>query len=164
MIGRIIIVGSLLFVTPASAHAQVPSQPPASRMADDAAVRAIVQGLEDTWNRHDMAAQAELFHEDGVFISWFGSRTVGRAAIRDMLARAHENVFGNSRQTKTIEGLTFLAPDVAVAHLYGTNDGDSRQPDRTILSRNTIVVTKRDGVWRIFSFQNTRQRDPNSTD
>jgi uncharacterized protein (TIGR02246 family) len=99
-----------------------------------------------------------------VFISWFGARTVGRPAIRDMLASAHTRVFENSRQTKTIEDLTFVAPDVAVAHLYGTNDGDSRQPDRTVLSRNTIVVTKRDGVWRIIAFQNTRLRDPASTD
>lgn len=157
MIGRIAIV-SALFAAAASADAQT------ARVADEAAVRAIVQGLEDTWNRHDMAAQAELFHEDAVFISWFGRRTVGRPAIRDMLARSHASVYGNSRQTKRVEGLAFVAPDVAVAHLYGTNDGDSRQPDRTILSRNTIVVTRRDGIWRIFSFQNTRQRDPGSTD
>ena len=163
MVRVLAIVALFLLAAPA---AQAQSEPPTltAQPADEEAVRAIVQGLEDTWNRHDMAAQAELFHEDAVFISWFGSRTVGRPAIRDMLARAHQDVFGDSRQTKTIEGLSFVAPDVAVAHLYGTNDGDSRQPDRTILSRNTIVVTKRNGVWRIFSFQNTRQRDPSSTD
>ena len=162
MIARLAIAG--LLVLAAAPAAGQPSPPSAATAADEAAVRAIVQGLEDTWNRHDMAAQAELFHEDAVFISWFGSRTVGRPAIREMLARAHGNVFENSRQTKSIEDLTFLSPDVAVAHLHGTNDGDSRQPDRTILSRNTIVVTKRDGVWRIIAFQNTRQRDPSSTD
>ena len=162
MIGRIAMIAWLLVAAvPAAAQTSPPS--PAVTTADEA-VRAIVQGLEDTWNAHDMAAQAELFHEDAVFISWFGSRTVGRPAIREMLARAHENVFENSRQTKRIEDLSFPAPDVAVAHLYGTNDGDSRQPDRTILSRNTIVVTKRDGVWRILAFHNTRQRDPISTE
>ena len=163
MIARIAMTASLLAAA-ASAGAQGDAPPVATRASDEAAVRAIVQGLEDTWNRHDMSAQAELFHEDAVFISWFGARTVGRPAIREMLARAHDNVFENSRQTKRIEGLTFVAPDVAVAHLYGTNDGDSRQPDHTILSRNTVVVTRRDGVWRILSFQNTRLRDPGSTD
>jgi uncharacterized protein (TIGR02246 family) len=161
--GRIAIVSSL-FVAAALIGGQSIAQSPGTTSADETAVRAIVQALEDTWNEHDMAAQAELFHEDAVFISWFGSRTVGRPAIRDMLARAHDSVFGDSRQTKTIEDLSFVAPDVVVAHLYGTNEGDSRQPDRTILSRNTIVVTKRDGVWRIIAFHNTRQRDPNSTD
>jgi uncharacterized protein (TIGR02246 family) len=161
MIRHIAFAGSL-FIAVAPAMAQT-APPPAAPTADEAAVIAVVQGLEDTWNQHDMAAQAALFHEDAVFVSWFGSRTVGRPAIREMLAQAHQNVFENSRQTKTIEDLTFLAPDVAVAHLYGTNDGDSRQPDRTILSRNTIVATKRDGVWRIIAFQNTRLRDPSST-
>ena len=161
MIGRIAVIASLL-VAAVPAAAQAPSATPAATTADEAAVRAIVKGLADTWNAHDMAAQAELFREDAVFISWFGSRTVGLSAIREMLARGPENVFENSRQTKRIEDLSIPAPDVAVAHLYGTNEGDSRQPDRTILSRNTIVVTKRDGMWRINAFHNTCQRDPSS--
>ena len=52
--------------------------------------------------------------------------------------------------------MTFIGPDAVVVHVYRTNSGISEKP---IPSRNTLVVTRRDGKWGILAFQNTRLID-----
>ncbi len=83
----------------------------------------------------------------------------GRAAIEEGHAAVHRTVFRNSVQHKRIDDLTFVGPDAAVVWLYSTLTGDERSPDKVIRSRNLLVVTKRQGIWKIGWGQNTRLAD-----
>ena len=45
--------------------------------------------------------------------------------------------------------LTFLAADIAVAHVRSELSGDARAPGQTFPYRKTILFTKQQGIWRI---------------
>ena len=138
---------------------QSPQPAQATEAADRAAIEALFTSWEEAWAAHDMTAFADLYHEDCIFIAWTGAVWHGRDTIEKGMAAVHKTVFRNSIQRKRIDGLQFLAPDVALVHLWSTLTGDERQPDKVVRSRNTLVLTKRDGVWKILSFQNTRLAD-----
>lgn len=143
----------------ASLASKVLATPPVAGTADEEQISAIIRGWEEAWNSHDMHAFAALFHEDGVWVLWTGDVWKGRTAIEEGHAAVHKTVFRNSIQHKRIDELTLVAPDAAVVRLYSTLTGDERAPDKVIRSRNLLVVTKRDGVWKIGWGQNTRLAD-----
>lgn len=143
-----------------STHALSAQEPQsAARNADREQINAILRGVEDAWNRHDMHALANLFHEDGVWILWTGHVWTGRKAIEEGHAEVHRTVFRNSVQREELEELTFVGPDSAVLRYCATLTGDARAPEKLIRSRKIMVVTKRDGAWKIGWGQNTRLAD-----
>ena len=132
---------------------------PVDRAADREQITGIIRRWEEAWNSHDMHAFASLFHEDGTWILWTGRVWTGRAAIEEGHAAVHKTVFRNSIQRERLEELTFVGPDAAVARFYSTLTGDERSPGKTIRSRKFVVVTRRDGTWRVGWGQNTRLAD-----
>lgn len=132
---------------------------PADRVADREQIAAVIQKWEQAWNSHDMRALASLFQEDGTWVLWTGQVWSGRKAIEEGLATAHKTVFRNSVQRERLEELTFVGPDAAVVRFYSTLTGDERSPDKVIRSRKFLVVTRRDGSWRVGWGQNTRLAD-----
>lgn len=157
MISRIVLT-ALLLIAPTIAAAQQPASS-ASRAADEAAVSAIVHNMESAWNAHDAKAYAGLFHPDAAFITFQGDYLKGRQDIETTLARVHATTYRNSVSTRRIEDMTFVGPDVAVVHVFRTNTGVT---DKPIPSRNTLVLTRRDGKWGILAFHNTRLAEPDA--
>ena len=104
-------------------------------------------------------AFASLFHQDGIWILWTGQVWKGRTAIEDGHAAVHKTVFRNSVQRERLEELTFVGPDAAVVRFYSTLTGDERSPDKVVRSRKVLIVTRRNGVWKIGWGQNTRLAD-----
>ena len=129
---------------------------PAHRASDTEAITAILREWEGAWNRHDMRAFANLFHEDGIWVLWTGQVWKGRQAIEEGHAEVHRTVFRNSIQREQLEELTFVGPDAAVVRFYSTLTGDTRAPDKLIRSRKILIVTRRDDGWKIQWGQNTR--------
>lgn len=127
--------------------------------ADRQQIVAFMAALDETWNRHDMRAHADLLHEDGVWIAWTGQAIEGRRNYEDTLADLHKTVFRNSVHTGRIEELKFVAPDVAVVRGYGTVIGNEPTPDKVHRYRILVVMTRRDGVWRMSWGQKTRFLD-----
>ena len=132
---------------------------PRGTAADREQIMAIIASWEKAWNSHDMHAFGTLFHDDGVWVLWTGLVWKGRAAIEEGHAAVHKTVFRNSVQRETLEELTFVGPDAAVVRFYSTLTGDERAPDKVIRSRKFLVVTKRDGNWKVGWGQNTRLAD-----
>ena len=62
-------------------------------------------------------------------------------------------------QTIAVEDVTFLTPVVAVTHDRANMTGDERSPSQLLRYRKTMVITKRDGLWRISAGHNTRLYD-----
>jgi uncharacterized protein (TIGR02246 family) len=133
--------------------------PAADRTRDREQITAILQRWEEAWNTHDMRAFANLFHEDGTWILWTGAVWTGRTAIEEGHAAVHKTIFRNSVQRERLEELTFVGPDAAVVRFYSTLTGDERSPDKQVRSRKFLVVTRREGAWRIAWGQNTRLAD-----
>jgi len=132
---------------------------PADRAADREQITAMLARWEAAWNRHDMAAFASLFHDDGVWVLWTGAVWRGRRVIEEGHAEVHRTVFRNSIQRERLEELTFVGPDAAVVRFCSTLAGDERAPGKVVRSRKFLVVTKRDGAWGIGWGQNTRLAD-----
>jgi uncharacterized protein (TIGR02246 family) len=127
--------------------------------ADREQITAIIDSWEKAWNSHDMRALAALFHEDGVWILWTGEVWKGRTKIEEGHAAVHKTVFRNSVQRERLEELTFVGPDAAVVRFYSTLTGDERYPDKVVRSRKILIVTKREGAWKVGWGQNTRLAD-----
>jgi uncharacterized protein (TIGR02246 family) len=127
--------------------------------ADREEILTMVQRWQEAWNKHDMAAFGALFHDDGVWVLWTGSVWTGRRAIEEGHAEVHKTIFRNSTQRERIEELTFIGPDAAVVRFCSILTGDERTPDKIVRSRKVLVVTKRDGMWRVGWGQNTRLAD-----
>ena len=150
-----LVVGGLASIASASLSQ---GAPPGDK-ADPEQIGAVVESWEKAWNSHDMRALASLFHEDGVWILWTGEVWKGRTAIEDGHAAVHKTVFRNSVQRERIEELTFVGPDAAVVRFYSTLTGDERFPGKVVRSRKILIVTKRDGTWKVGWGQNTRLAD-----
>jgi uncharacterized protein (TIGR02246 family) len=133
---------------------------PASTSDDSAAVLAVIRGFEDAWNRHDMDAFAALFHEDAAWVHWRGGYFRGRDEIKRGHLAIHQTFYKNTHmQTIAVEDVTFLTPLVAVTHDRANMTGDERSPGQLLRYRKTMVITKRNGVWRISAGHNTRLHD-----
>jgi uncharacterized protein (TIGR02246 family) len=143
----------------------VPAAIDESGQADHAdarrAIAAVLQAHTEQWNRHDMAAWADaILHEDSDWVNWRGGYWHGKAAIRAGHEAIHKAHYKSSRLTpQRIEDLTFITPDIAIAHVRSELSGDERAPGQTFPYRKTILFTKQKDVWRIRALHNTRLLD-----
>lgn len=123
--------------------------------ADENAVRALYARLHDAWNARDAAAFAGQFVEDGEAIGYDGSEMFGRAQIAATLQQIFAD-HDTAAYVAKVRGVRFLAPDIAhlraVAGLVPPGQSDIAPQLSAI---QTLVAIKRDGQWRIASFQNT---------
>jgi len=122
---------------------------------DEAVLSALVAGLQDAWNRGDATAFAAAFAPDADFIHIFGHHGSGRAAIQAGHHAIFTTIYKGSTTRLDIEGLRFLASDVALLRLRA----DLRYTDggiaRHVVSRPSAIVTPHDGRWQVALFHNT---------
>jgi uncharacterized protein (TIGR02246 family) len=97
-----------------------------------------------------------LFHEDCVWVLWPGDVWAGRRVIEERHAAVHKTSFRDSIQRQQLEELTFVGPDAAVVRFCSVLTGDERAPTEVIRSRKFLVVTRRQGAWKVSWGQNTR--------
>jgi uncharacterized protein (TIGR02246 family) len=143
----------------AGAAAVDPRYQSSGSVADRERITAMLGQWEDAWNTHDMTAFASLFHDDGVWVLWTGEVWKGRRAIEDGHAAVHKTIFRNSTQRELLEELTFVGPDAAIVRFCSLLTGSEQSPGQPIRSRKFVVVTRRQGVWKVSWGQNTRLRD-----
>lgn len=124
-------------------------------------IMSVLRAHEEYWNRHDMDTWADkILHEDSDWVNWRGGYWHGKAAIREGHSAIHKAHYKNSRLSpQRVEDLTFLAPNMALAHVRSELSGDERVPGQTFPYRKTILFTKQKGVWRIRALHNTRLLD-----
>jgi uncharacterized protein (TIGR02246 family) len=133
---------------PAAAKAANAARPasPASGQADDArAIAALAAAFTKAFNAGDATDAAATFAEDALVVDEEGSRTEGRAAIRDQLAASFADSPGRTIAI-TVDSLRFLGPDTALeeGRTTITPAGAGEVPETT---RFTVVYVKRAGHW-----------------
>ena len=124
---------------------------------EETALRLVVANYESAWNRHDAKGLAEQYHPDATWVNWFGAYSKGQPDIQEHYQTVHSTYFKTSHYyTRSIEDITFVKPDVAILHVRTGLTGDERYPGQTFEFRRTLVLTKRDGIWRILAGQNAK--------
>lgn len=130
----------------------------AAQQSDADLIRELQTRQADAWNRHDAAAFARLFTDDGDVVNVLGWWWKGPAEIRSKLEDAFAFVFRDSTLTITDVQIRFLQPTIAVAHVWWKMDGAKAPPGAPAPPRHGVellVLSKESGGWRIASFQNT---------
>jgi uncharacterized protein (TIGR02246 family) len=131
------------------------AQTPPSAQADEAALRQLVQQVQDGWNTHDGKAFAAPFAADADYVVVNGMHIKGRAAIAQGHTAIFTTIYKESRNVATIKSVRFLRPDVAVIHVEWNLEfraADKLEKARAI---NTMIMTKEAGKWSIAAFHNT---------
>lgn len=137
-----------VMTVPVSASAQT---------ADERAIRNVEARQADAWNRHDAAAYARLFTENGDVVNVAGWWWKGRAQIESKLTGAFAFVFHESTMSIADVDVKFLTREIAVAHVRWTLVGAKSRPGIAEPKEGIqLQVLKRiAGHWLIESFQNT---------
>ncbi len=126
--------------------------------SDEQAIRAVLREYGACWNQHDMVSMAELFADDCHWVNIVGMHWPGKTAV----VTGHEAIHRTFFRTTDIEladvEIRTIAPDVAAAVIllkvgpFAPPDGIPRPESKDRLS---LVLTKRDGRWRIAHGHNT---------
>lgn len=122
---------------------------------DEEALRQIVAELEAAWNRKDSVAWAELFSEDADFIHILGGHFTGRDAIEQGHRKIFDTVYKGSTNKFEVEKIRFAGDSVAIVFVFGTLKVVQPDLPPQINARPTMIVERRDGGWKIVTFQNT---------
>lgn len=121
------------------------------------AIEQLVRNYENAWNRHDSKGLADNYDVNATWVNWFGAYYIGRKDIQDHYEQVHTTYFKNTQYyTRAIEDITFVKPDVAIAHIRTGLTGDSRFPGQTFEFRRTIILTSNKGKWLILAGQNAK--------
>ena len=131
-------------------------------MAQDAGPAGLAARFAEAWNRHDMAAFAELFHADASFVNRFGSYWRGVEQIVAGHVPIHQTIYRDSTLTNEIADVDPISDDTAILHIWSrlsagrAHPAGPHQVDTMILA----VVTRRTGEWRIQALENVTLVNP----
>jgi len=129
----------------------------ASTSQDEDAIRSLLARMTDAWARGDAQAYADCFTLDSDYVTFHGMHLRGREENAKIHQPLFDGVLKGTRIDAPVEGLAFLAPDVALVHTAGSGAKRAsarRRPN----SVQTFVIVRRNGQWQIRAFQNTRMR------
>jgi uncharacterized protein (TIGR02246 family) len=146
----------LTFVCIQSGHAQTSQD----SKSDEAAIRKVVQQVQDGWNAKSGEAFAAPFAADADYVVVNGLKLKGR----DLIEKGHMSIFltvyKDSHNVATVQSIRFLRPDVAVVHVEWNLEFRLNEKTEKGHAINTMVMTKDGGKWRIAAFQNTSIQPP----
>ena len=130
---------------------------PNNQNATQEAIKTVISKYEQAWNRHDAKALAEQYHTDATWVNWFGAYYKGRSEIEKHYQTTHSTYFKATQfTTRSIEDITLVKPDMALVHVRTDLSGDERYPGQTFRFRRTILLTNKEGGWRILAGQNAK--------
>ncbi|MEV4569496.1 SgcJ/EcaC family oxidoreductase [Nonomuraea sp. NPDC049419] len=114
--------------------------------ADIEAIERLVRDAEEL--QGDVAGFTGLLTEEVALVNFTGVRLRGRDQVKEVMSKALSTPLKDVLTKNELLGVTFLRPDVALAHLVKhVNDG------RT--GALTFALVKEDGDWRIALAQTT---------
>ncbi|NKY30953.1 SgcJ/EcaC family oxidoreductase [Nocardia gamkensis] len=126
---------------------------------DDAEIRTLFRDLMQAWTDNDAEAYAGHFTADSDYVSYDGTRAIGRAEHQRNHDKLFRGVLAGSALVGDLESIRFVTPDVAILH--GTASvlmpWRSRLPERR-RSRQTLVLVRTSEGWRITAIHNGRIR------
>ena len=135
-----------------SLHAFRPQGAPSS---DEMEVRTLYRELLDGWNQRNADAFAAPFAQDGEVIGFDGSQMTGRAEIASTLSQIFADHVTAPYVSK-VRSVRLVSPDVAVLRaIVGMVPPGQSDLNPALNAHQTLVATKRNGIWRIELLQTT---------
>jgi uncharacterized protein (TIGR02246 family) len=133
----------------------------AQSSSDTTAIRDIVRGEIDAWNKGDAVAYSRDFAATGTFTNIRGQFFTGHAGYLKQHEVIFQGVFKNSTLKQDIVSLKFIRPDVAIVEtvsaVAGMTEGPpgiARDDKGGIHTRLLQVVAKEAGIWKIVTYHN----------
>jgi uncharacterized protein (TIGR02246 family) len=118
------------------------------RVADEQAIRQTLLTFNKARDALDARGIANLFTPDGQFTTPIGISYSGRAAIQSFFAEAFQSPeMKANRYTRTVRGIRFQGPDVAIADVVG----ELRASGRFLRILEINLMTRRGETWLISS-------------
>jgi uncharacterized protein (TIGR02246 family) len=117
--------------------------------ADEAVIRKNIAAYTEAFNKHDAAAVAKFWSEEGEWIEPDGKRFKGRKAIEAELQNYFQEGAAPKLEVVDVE-IQFLAPDVAIEE--GTVKATPSEGPARLASYRAVHV-RRDGKWQLSSVQ-----------
>lgn len=148
-------LGIAATVATASAH-QAPQTPGKPTATDEAAVRQLLDQVNQAWEQGDVTAYAALHTPDADLIDFRGTHLVGRQAIVDFFQPLFDGVLKDTRVEARITDFRFLSPEVAIFHTEGQIVPTGDRSVQTFVATKGSDTTKGSKGWLIAAFQNTR--------
>ena len=148
-------IGLTRFAVISMALVLVPALSAQTPTADEAAIKQLVQQVQDAWNAHDGAAFSAPFAADADYVVINGSKIKGREEIEKGHTAIFTTVYKDSRNIGTVKSIRLLRPDVAVVHIEWNLEYTAGGEKKKSRAMNSWIVTKDDGKWSIASFQIT---------
>jgi uncharacterized protein (TIGR02246 family) len=127
-------------------------------MIDDASqvASAVLARLDAAWNAADGAAFAAEFTEAVDVVNIFGMHIRGRAATAERMQHIFDTIFQGSRhRRRQLEEARFLAADVVLAISSATVEIPTGPLAPEMNNRQTAILVREGGAWRITAWQNT---------
>lgn len=122
---------------------------------DEAAIRAIVNHWQQSWENFDASILAGDYADDADWLNAFGIRIKGGAKIVEFVSKVVKRPTVQGRYTTWAEPtVRFVRPDVALASRDYTTVGHKTLNGQEMPQRNTHstwLLTKDGGRWRIAS-------------
>lgn len=126
---------------------------------DDLAITALFEKFKRAWTDNDAEAFGACFTDDSDYVSYDGTRAIGRAEHQPNHDKLFRGVLAGSALVGELESIRYVTPDVAILH--GTASvlmpWRSQLPKRR-LSRQTVVLVRTAAGWRISAIHNGRVR------
>ena len=153
-----LLFAAILFCAPAGSH--VCAQP-----NDEAAIRQVIQTLQDGWNQKDGARFASPFAEEHDYVVINGMFLPKWA--REANARQHQQLFDGIYKEVDIQlrvsKIRSLSPHLIVAHIQGHSHPKGKPADHLSDVIMTMVLERGASGWKIVAFHNSPVQQQSGT-
>ena len=130
--------------------------------ADDiAAIRSVIAAIESGFNDKDAERSVAHFTDDATAVSVAGVLVAGREALLGAHRTGYAGPLRDQFARYELGDVTFLRPDVAIAHKRARAVGPDGAPidlDHTMIA--LYVFVRNDGRWQVAARQNTLAHAP----
>jgi uncharacterized protein (TIGR02246 family) len=124
--------------------------------ADVAAIERVIGDVETAFNTNDPELMVEHLAQNATSVNVMGARLTGRGAVLESSRQGLAGFLRDQYARYEVADVTFLRPDVAVAHKDAwatTPDGEPLTLDHAMVA--LYVLVKEAGRWWIVARQNT---------
>ena len=143
-----LLLAALLTIIVAHANAKEDAR----RNGDDAAVRQVVAGFSDGWNRHDARAMCAAVADDVRWVSWRGEVSENRKEVEENHAALFADLYKNTNRTDVVKSIRYLGPELASVDDFWTMTGARTREGADWPYRAgyaTFLMAKRNGRWMV---------------
>jgi uncharacterized protein (TIGR02246 family) len=124
--------------------------------ADRDAIRRVIADIEAGFNRNDPELSVAHFAENATAVNVAGLRVVGAEALLDANRAGLAGPLRDQHARYELGEITFLRPDVAIAHKHAravSADGEPIDLDHSMIA--LYVFVKQNDRWWVVARQNT---------